>query len=134
MKNLIHLSLIALALLLSACGGAKPTTSLKVNMTDFTYTPNELIVPAGEEITLEITNNGAIVHNFIIMNAGADIGQDFDEEDTKNEYWKVELQPGQSQTAFFTAPSLPGDYIIVCSTPGHYIAGMIGKLIVVEDE
>jgi len=133
MKKILLILVICLPLLLTACGSSRPTTAIKVNVTDFAYNPNEFIVPAGQEITVEITNNGAVVHNFIIMKAGASIGKDFDEEDAANEYWKVEIMPGQSTTASFTAPSAPGEHLIVCSTPGHYIAGMTGKLVVVSE-
>ena len=122
-------SIFVLAMLVGGCG-AGPKTSLVVSMTDFAYNPNQLTVPAGEEIKLRISNEGAVVHNFIIMNAGAAIGQEYGAEDVANEYWKVEIQPGGATTTSFVAPSAPGDYLIVCSTAGHYIAGMTGKLIV----
>ncbi|OGO21211.1 MAG: hypothetical protein A2Y54_04015 [Chloroflexi bacterium RBG_16_51_16] len=122
------ITLVVLVLLLGSCSAGGPTEHIKVSMTDFTYNPNSFTVQAGKEIKLDIANNGAIVHNFLIMNAGSDIGQDFDQEDEKNVYWKIDLGPGQSTTTSFTAPPEPGEYLIVCSTAGHYIAGMIGKL------
>ena len=131
MKKITLLILLILISFLTACTAGKPVTHIKVNMTDFAYNPNQFMVPAGESITVEIVNNGAVVHNFIIMNAGVQIGQDFDETDEVNEYWKIELAPGQSTSTSFTAPAQPGEYKIVCSTAGHYIAGMIGKLVVV---
>jgi uncharacterized cupredoxin-like copper-binding protein len=109
----------------------QPKAKIDVNMTDFAYNPNQYLVPAGKEITLNLVNNGAVVHNFIIMKAGTNIGQDFDQEDEVNIYWKVEFAPGHSTTTSFTAPSEPSEYLITCSIPGHYIAGMTGKLVVV---
>ena len=41
------------------------------------------------------------------------------------------LQPGQSDTIYFTAPSKPGDYPYVCTYPGHYLV-MRGILKVVS--
>ena len=29
------------------------------------------------------------------------------------------VQPGESDTIFFTVPSAPGDYDFVCTFPGH---------------
>ena len=102
-------------------------------MTDFVYNPNHLVVPAGQEITLDIVNNGSVVHNFIIMKAGAMVDQNFDETDAVNIYWKLELTPGQNATASFTAPSDAGEYLVICSTEGHYEAGMTAKLVVVAE-
>ena len=124
---------LAIAALLSGCGGGGAKTSYSVIMTDFSYTPNQIQVPAGEQITLEISNTGAVVHNFIIMKAGSDVGTDFDAADEPNVYWKVEVLPGGNLQTAFAAPAQPGEYLIVCSTAGHYLAGMIGKLIVVGE-
>ncbi len=122
----------SLAIILSACGAANgPSTSLKVNMVEFVFEPRDLIIPAGQEITLDLANNGAVVHEFVIMNYETDVGTTFDEEDEPNIYWKAELQPGTSGTFTFTAPSQPGEYQVVCGTPGHFEAGMVASLNVV---
>jgi uncharacterized cupredoxin-like copper-binding protein len=103
-------------------------------MTDFQFSPNSFTVPAGEQITLKSTNSGAVVHNFIIMNLGYDVGNEFDKEDEENVYWRLEIAPGGATETNFTAPEEPGSYEIVCSTPGHVQAGMLGTLSVVEGE
>ena len=63
--------LIAAAIGLAACGaGASgPTTSIKVTMTDFEFSPNSFTVPAGKQISVSMTNNGATAHSFVIMQA-----------------------------------------------------------------
>jgi uncharacterized cupredoxin-like copper-binding protein len=123
--------ILLLLLLLGACGSSGPTTNLRVDMTDFMYNPSNFTVPAGETITLDLTNNGAVEHNFIIMDFGTDIGNEFGDEDEANVYWQTKLGPGQSETFTFTAPSEPGEYQVVCSVQGHYQAGMVASLIVV---
>ncbi len=40
------------------------------------------------------------------------------------------LGAGQTDTITFTVPSEPGEYDYICSFPGHYAGGMVGKLIV----
>jgi uncharacterized cupredoxin-like copper-binding protein len=127
--------LILVILILSACGGDNsPTTNPSVTLTDFAYSPTQVTVPAGEEITLDAANNGAVIHNFIIMNLGTSVGTEYTAEDEANVYWKLEIPAGGSSTATFTAPTEPGQYEVVCSTPGHVQAGMVGKLIVVAAE
>lgn len=117
---------------LAACGGGSSAkTTVDVVMTDFSYTPNTFTIPAGEVITLTAKNDGTVVHNFVIMNLGAEVGDSFGDEDEVNVYWKIEVGAGSEETATFTAPGDPGEYQLVCSTPGHYMAGMIGKIIVV---
>lgn len=117
---------------LSACGGGKgPSTTIDVTMTDFKYEPTEFVVPAGQEITINATNNGAVAHEFVIMKYGTTIGEKFGDEDEGNIYWEVEVDPGKSVTVTFTAPSEPGEYQVVCGIEGHFEAGMLGKLTVV---
>lgn len=134
MRRLL-LTLLLLLPLLTACGGANAAkTNHRITLTDFAYTPNQLTVPAGKEITLDAANTGAVIHNFIIMNLGTSAGTEWSAEDEANVYWKLEMPAGGSTTATFTAPSEPGDYEVICSTPGHLQAGMVGKLIVVAAE
>ena len=132
MKKSIFIVLVVLALALSACGGGnKPSTDLKVEFTDFAFTPDSWVIPAGQEITLTTTNAGAVVHEFVIMKLGTTVGEDFGDEDEDNIYWEVEAEAGQTLTITFTAPVDPGEYQIVCGTEGHFVAGMVGTLTVV---
>jgi plastocyanin len=135
MRKQLLMLVILLMPVLAACGGGNSAkTSYRVTLTDFAYTPNELTVPAGQEITVDAANTGAVIHNFIIMNLGASAGTEYTAEDDANVYWKLEVPAGGSTTTTFTAPTETGEYEIVCSTPGHLQAGMIGKLIVVASE
>jgi len=133
-KNLM-LAMVALglSLALTACGGNGTSTNLRVDMVEFMFEPSDYSIPAGQEITLELSNNGAVVHEFIIMKYGTEVGQDFGPEDEENIYWEAELDPGTSNTFTFTAPTEPGEYQVVCGTAGHYLAGMVAKLIVVAE-
>lgn len=123
--------LVCLTLGLAACGASTgASTDLSVDMTEFTFNPFTYTVPAGKEISLELNNLGAVEHEFIIMNQGAQVGEDFGDEDKPNIYWQAKQGPGTSGAYTFTAPSQPGEYQVVCGTPGHYLAGMVGKLVV----
>jgi len=125
---------VLLSLMLISCGSTGPTTSIDVTMTDFQFQPNQYTVPAGQEISFRSANNGAVVHNFVIMKLGTTAGDFFDEEDIPNVYWEVELLPGASTETSFTAPSEPGEYEVVCRTEGHIVSGMIARLTVVPAE
>jgi len=131
MKKHLFSAGLVLVLLLTACGASGPSTTINVEFTDFTFTPNTHTIPAGETITLNATNNGKVEHEYVIMKYGLTIGDDFGPEDEENIYWEVEVLPGAETSVTFTAPTEPGEYQIVCGTEGHFVAGMVGSLTVV---
>ncbi|HWO93415.1 MAG TPA: cupredoxin domain-containing protein [Dehalococcoidia bacterium] len=67
-----------------AAGGAAPTPSAQaeaewdVTMADNSFDPDEIVVPAGQEFTIALTNEGQAVHNMRI--AGADGEYDTDDD------------------------------------------------------
>jgi uncharacterized cupredoxin-like copper-binding protein len=132
MRKVFGTIMLVCIFIVTACGGNRPSTKLKVDMVEFIFTPAEFVIPAGQEITITAVNNGAVIHEFVIMNFGQTIGDDFGDEDEGNIYWEVEAEPGKTVTATFTAPTEPGEYQVVCGTEGHFIAGMVGKLTVVS--
>jgi len=134
MKRHFIVGAVLLSLTLVSCGGGGPTTTIDVTMTDFQFQPSQFTIPAGQEITFTSSNNGAVVHNFVIMKLGATAGDFFDEEDVPNVYWEVELIPGGTTDTSFTAPTEPGEYDVICRTEGHIASGMTAKLIVVPAE
>ncbi len=40
------------------------------------------------------------------------------------------LGDGETDSVTFTVPDEPGEYVFICSFPGHFDAGMVGKIIV----
>ncbi len=131
MKKLFtFLTLLSVTLMITACGGGGASSTINVTLTDFQFTPNAFTVPAGQQITLNATNNGSVTHNFIIMKLGTTAGGSWVAANDANVYWKLQVEPGASKAATFTAPTDPGSYQVVCSTPGHLEAGMIATLTV----
>jgi len=133
-RNSMVMAVLASLMLLTACGAGGASDKIDVKMTDFQFQPSQFTVPAGQEITFTSSNNGAVVHNFVIMKLGTSAGPMFDEDDIPNVYWEVELLPGADTDTSFTAPTEPGDYEVVCKTEGHIASGMTGKLTVVPAE
>ena len=134
MKKVLFLLVVLVTLVLTSCGGGGPTTKIDVTMTDFMFQPNQFTVPAGQEITFNSRNTGAVVHNFVIMKLGTTAGPTFEEDDVPNVYWEVEVPSGGDASTSFTAPTEPGEYEVVCRTEGHIASGMVAKLIVVAGE
>ncbi len=124
---------MALAALILASCSSGPSKSVHVIMTDFQFTPSTYTVPAGQPISIQLTNNGAATHSFIIMKAGLHVQGHFTDADKSSVYWEEAAVPaGQSITATFTAPDQPGNYQVVCGVPGHFESGMVATLVVVK--
>ncbi len=123
---------LLLVLTLSGCGGG-PSQSSRVIMTDFAFTPNTFTVPAAMPISIQLTNNGAATHSFIIMKAGTQVQGQFTDADKANVYWEESaVAPGESTKTTFNAPREPGQYQIICGVPGHLESGMVATLTVVK--
>jgi len=134
MKKILIISVMILALLLTACGNSGLSTKINFTMTDFAFTPNEFTVPAGQEITVHIIHDGTVEHDFIVMKYGTDAGEMFNKEDKANIFLEIDLQPEDSKTVVFTAPEQPGTYQIICGMVGHLQSGMVGKLTVIDPQ
>jgi uncharacterized cupredoxin-like copper-binding protein len=129
--------LIALmSLTLVACGDSDDgaSTSIEATMTDFAFTPTDWTVAAGEEITIDLTNDGGVDHEWVILKSGVQISGESDLPETEEElladfvYWEDEVESGDSKTLTFTAPAA-GTYQVICAIPDHFDAGMEGELV-----
>jgi uncharacterized cupredoxin-like copper-binding protein len=132
-KNSLVFSLVLafLALLsLFACG--PKSSNLNVGMNEFAFVPNTFTVPASTQVILNLNNIGTLEHEYVIMILGKEASLPFDADDETNIYWEHELLAGESATVEFTSPSEPGEYQVVCGTPGHLEQGMKGTLIVTQ--
>ena len=103
--------LAVLSLVIGACGdGDEASTDLEVTTTDFQFSPNSWTVPAGEEISIDITNDGSVLHEWVLMQPGVNIDSEADLPDTEEEllaefvYVEDEVEAGANKTLSFTAP------------------------------
>jgi uncharacterized cupredoxin-like copper-binding protein len=125
-------AILALSFVLAACGGSGGssggTTSIDVKMSDFKFTPDTWTVAAGKEITMNLSNDGTVAHDWTLMLKPVE--KPFDSGDEANVVADFNLDPGKTEAVKFTAPATAGEYEVICSIPGHLEAGMVGKLIV----
>lgn len=98
------------------------------------YDKTSIEVPAGARVALTFSNDDDMVHNLVVVNPGTAtqvgeaamaMGLDGPEKEYIPEtdnvlYYTTLLQPEDSETVYFTAPSEPGEYMYVCTFPGHY--------------
>jgi uncharacterized cupredoxin-like copper-binding protein len=127
---------IALITLTAACdGGGEASSTLEVTTSEFQFSPSEWTVPAGEEVSIEITNGGTILHEWVLMQPGVQIESEADLPETEEElladfvYVEDEVEPGDTKTLNFTAPEA-GTYQVICAIETHFDAGMEGTLTV----
>lgn len=101
----------------SSNGGSSGGGSVSMEFKEFEFVPANIEANAGETITLNIKNTGAVTHDIVWDDLGGE---------------KVEkkLDSGQSGTLTVTAPSQTGEYDFYCSEPGHKESGMVGTLTV----
>lgn len=131
------------AILLGACSApsaSQPATEITVEASDFAYDPASITIPAGQPVTLTLMNAGAVEHDFVIdtiqvidveaSESGPAQHHQMDEADYDLHFF---ARAGESAVLKFTVLE-PGTYEIFCSIEGHREAGMIGKLIVVDQE
>lgn len=134
-------AMLPMVLLLGACGGDdEASTDIEATTTDFAFSPTEWSVPAGEEISLDLTNNGDVTHEYVILKDGVQISDESDLPETEEEllsdfvFWEEEIEAGDSKTVTFTAPTEPGTYQVICAIETHFNAGMNARLVVVDPD
>lgn len=126
---------LALASSLAACGGDGAAATLQTTATEYAFDPSSWTVEAGSEQSIELSNEGQIVHEWAVLNAGKTIESEEElpeDEDTLLSEWvstEVEVEAGETVTYDFTAPDA-GTYQVICAIPGHFDAAMEGTLIV----
>jgi uncharacterized cupredoxin-like copper-binding protein len=122
--------IVVLSLTLAACGNSNKAT-LNVTATDSGYDSKTYTVPAGAEVTVNMTNTGAVEHEFAVLKKDQHVTPPFGEKDEDKIYWELDgVQPGKSKSGTFTAPTEAGQYDVICGIPGHIELGMIATLIV----
>ena len=129
-KNLtVTILVLALSLILAACGPQK--TTLNVTATDTGYDSPTYTVPAGGEVIVNLTNNGAIEHEFAVLKLDQHVTPPFGDKDEDKIFWELDgVDAGETKSDTFTAPTEPGEYDVICGIPGHIEMGMVSTLIV----
>jgi plastocyanin len=119
---------------LASCGGSGPAASIDIVMTDFEFTESEWLVPAGSEITINLDNQGSVIHNWSLVKMGEEISSEGDlpmETDDRDALYvaKAEVNGGESSSLTLPAPPA-GVYQVICDIQPHFTLGMTGTLTV----
>jgi uncharacterized cupredoxin-like copper-binding protein len=138
--------LIAVTLVLAACGGGPETPRqvagdervIRIEALDsLAFQPDRIQVERGESVRFVVTNAGHDMHEFIL---GPDSVQKAHEEAARTgaehgalhvegQLAALELPPGETKEAVVTFEQA-GEIIYGCHEPGHYGGGMVGTVVV----
>lgn len=113
----------------------KVTRTITIDMNDtMRFSPAELKVKQGETIKFVVQNKGKLMHEMVLgtmaelKEHGAlmkkNPGMEHDEP------YMTHVSPGKKQEMIWQFTK-PGDFNYACLVPGHFEAGMIGKIKVV---
>jgi azurin len=129
-----------------------PPKEVKIQADDkMRYDVTAFDASPGQKIAVTITNVGttpkfSMGHNFVLLDRAINTGNvqasfldkasmeashDYVPPGDKNVLAHSKLLgPGESEVVTFNAPYIPGDYLYLCSFPGHYSQGTKGFMTV----
>lgn len=128
-----------------AAKGAVRTVEI-IGTDDMKYNLTTIAAKPGERIRVRLISKGtmpkiAMAHNFVLLKLGTSAvkfvtaGATFRDSDFVAPEMKDAVLaktalagPGEMVEATFTVPAKPGSYDYLCTFPGHFQAGMRGKL------
>jgi uncharacterized cupredoxin-like copper-binding protein len=116
----------------AAASDSRPVNrTIRVNTTDtLRFTPEALAIRAGETIAFEVSNPGALPHEFFIGTAAeqeAHEGEMLSGAPMHAEPGQVDV-PARSTVRLVYTFNQPGSLEYGCHVPGHYSAGMRGTI------
>jgi uncharacterized cupredoxin-like copper-binding protein len=112
----------------------KVTRIIKLDMTDaFRFTPSEVTVKRGETVKFVVSNRGKQLHEMVLgttdeLKEHAELMKKFPEMEHADANM-AHVKPGAKGEIVWQFTN-SGEYQFACLVPGHYEAGMVGKVIV----
>jgi uncharacterized cupredoxin-like copper-binding protein len=110
----------------------KSTRTINVDMSDkMRFTPAALTVKPGETMKFVVKNSGKTMHEFVLgtlpeLKDHAELMKKFPEME-HDEPYMAHVAPGKTETIVWQFTS-GGEFHFGCLLPGHFEAGMVGKI------
>jgi uncharacterized cupredoxin-like copper-binding protein len=114
--------------------GMKATRTIEIGMSDnMRFTPDLINVKAGEIVMFKHKNTGDLMHEFVLgtgdsLDQHAEMMKKFPGME-HDEPYMTHIAPGESGQIMWKF-SESGEFTFGCLIPGHYDAGMKGRIIV----
>jgi uncharacterized cupredoxin-like copper-binding protein len=112
----------------------KITRTIQVDMTDaMRYSPTQITVTRGDTVRFVVKNSGKVMHE-MVLGTMAELKQ-HSELMKKHpgmehaESYMAHVQPGKTEQMVWQFTQT-GEFYYGCLVPGHFEAGMVGKIIV----
>lgn len=108
------------------------TRTINVDMSDrMRFTPASLTVKQGETIRFNVKNSGKVMHEFVLGNMAelkehAELMKKFPNME-HDEPYMAHVPPGKTETIIWQFTK-GGEFHFGCLLPGHFEAGMVGKI------
>jgi len=112
----------------------KASRTIHIDMNDeMQYLPNRLRLKAGDTVRFVVRNSGKIMHELVLgtmseLKAHAELMRKFPDME-HDEPYMAHVAPGRSETIFWQF-TRPGEFYYGCLVPGHFEAGMFGRVVV----
>jgi uncharacterized cupredoxin-like copper-binding protein len=112
----------------------KATRTIKVGMSDsMRFTPASLDVKAGETVKFVVANGGKVLHEMVLgttedLKKHAELMRKFPEMEHEAANM-AHVKPGNAGEIVWQFTK-PGEFSFACLIPGHFEAGMVGKVTV----
>lgn len=132
----------------AACGGRPAAADgrvVRITLREFAYAPTRVTLRAGELVTLELANQGSLFHELMagrgeILPHGCYAEDLFAGVETRmrgndpavhsHGGFGILVAKGTTARLTFTVPDRPGTYEMGCFEAGHYLAGMVGRIVI----
>jgi uncharacterized cupredoxin-like copper-binding protein len=115
-------------------GAANTVNNVTIKMGEYFFKPKDVTTPAGK-VAITAPNEGKIEHELVLLKTDVNPGKlktEKDGEVIEDAY----SGPGEipdveaGETGKTTLNLRPGQYVMICNVPGHYKAGMYGRVTV----
>jgi uncharacterized cupredoxin-like copper-binding protein len=113
---------------------AKASRTIRVEMADsMRFTPADITVKQGETVKLVATNKGQVMHEMVLgtsedLKKHAELMKKFPGMEHEEPHM-AHVKPGASGEIVWQFTK-PGEFQFACLIPGHFEAGMVGRVTV----
>lgn len=113
------------------------TRTIELKMVDtMRFTPDRIEVKQGETVRLTLSNTGQVLHEMVlgtqtVLAEHAALMKRFPNME-HDEPYMAHVPPGKTGEIIWTF-NRAGDFDFACLLPGHFEAGMVGKITVLVD-